>query len=781
VLSPSRSGGVSPSRTSADLTTHFRPPHLTAWFAGAAGVDVDAALEIIAIVGGAAAAAVVCGVIVSPLLALCWVAYLSLFVVGQTFLSFQWDIFLLELGFLGCLYAPLLSSEGLRPSPAVRWALRFLIFKLMIMAGAVKVAAECPTWQELTALEFHYATQCLPTPLAWFAHQAPPFLQRLSVAATLVIEIPGALLLLSPFGVVRRVGVAMQVLLQALIAATGNYTFFNVLTVVACVPCLDDSVLPSGLRRALCPVSAASSSSPSSSSASAAAAAPPPLRSLLSRAAAALDAQGPLLAARQLLRRLDRSRAGSAVALTATLCGLGVASAAMFSLRLAPWPQWAEALSAGTLWADAHELAALRLAMSTSQLRAWTARLLPAVFCSTLCAALVGGLSHAAAEASGGGGDGGDGDEPDITTISSDSHRGSSGSSSERGRAELASIPEAASGRAAPPPRSALLAACHLGAGAQALFRLALACVLILLSAGPLNSVGAGLPAPAALLGPRVVEAASHFHVNSGYGLFRRMTGVGRTAVAPGPEAGGRRRTGVARPEVILAGSVDGTTWHELSFRWKPGNLSVAPGWVAPHQPRLDWQMWFAALASYQHNPWLLHLMTQILDGGAAPAALLAPMPAAFRGRPPTLLRADLWHYDFTRWDSPWARETPDASILGDGGSAWWARRHVREYLPPISQGTSGLQQVRDMFAAKPPALPLEAPACGDEPAAGAPPASVARAAICSVTRFARRQEPGAPAATGLVLLAAVALVARRWACLPHPSSLLSAPKVKQE
>ena len=73
--------------------------------------------------------------------------------------------------------------------------------------------------------------------------------------------------------------------------------------------------------------------------------------------------------------------------------------------------------------------------------------------------------------------------------------------------------------------------------------------------------------------------------------------------------------TGVGgRPEVILEGSdsVHGP-WHEYNFLYKPGNTSVAPKFMLPHQPRLDWQMWFAALGQYQHNPWLLSLTFRLL------------------------------------------------------------------------------------------------------------------------------------------------------------------------
>ncbi len=64
------------------------------------------------------------------------------------------------------------------------------------------------------------------------------------------------------------------------------------------------------------------------------------------------------------------------------------------------------------------------------------------------------------------------------------------------------------------------------------------------------------------------------------------------------PIGGGAR---VSRPEVELQGSVDGgRTWHPYVFKYKPGPTERAPPWIAPYQPRLDWQMWFAALGTYQ-------------------------------------------------------------------------------------------------------------------------------------------------------------------------------------
>ena len=55
-----------------------------------------------------------------------------------------------------------------------------------------------------------------------------------------------------------------------------------------------------------------------------------------------------------------------------------------------------------------------------------------------------------------------------------------------------------------------------------------------------------------------------------------------------------------SRPEIIVEGSYDGEAWLPYEFKNKPGDLRRRPGFIAPHQPRLDWQMWFAALGDYR-------------------------------------------------------------------------------------------------------------------------------------------------------------------------------------
>ena len=117
--------------------------------------------------------------------------------------------------------------------------MRWLVFRLMFLSGAVKLASRDPTWRDWSALEYHYQTQPLPTWTSWYIHQMPGWFHALSVGFMFFAE------LIAPFFVfgprpVRLVGFASLLLLQALIAATGNYGFFNLLAIVLCLSLLDD-------------------------------------------------------------------------------------------------------------------------------------------------------------------------------------------------------------------------------------------------------------------------------------------------------------------------------------------------------------------------------------------------------------------------------------------------------------------------------------------------------------------------------------------------------------
>ncbi len=133
----------------------------------------------------------------------------------------------------------------------------------------------------------------------------------------------------------------------------------------------------------------------------------------------------------------------------------------------------------------------------------------------------------------------------------------------------------------------------------------------------------------------------------NGYGLFAVMT--------------------TTRPEITVEGSADGVNWQPYRFRWKPGNVAIAPAAVAPHQPRLDWQMWFAALGDVQQNPWFVPFLARLLEGSPEVLALLEWNP--FPSHPPRYVRATMRDYRFTHW----------------GESEWWQRGDERFYCPPLS------------------------------------------------------------------------------------------------
>jgi hypothetical protein len=369
--------------------------------------------------------------------------------VGREFLSFQWDVLLLETALLALFLAPwrLLPAPPETAVPALGLLLLWwLLFRLTFASGVVKLTWHDPTWHNLTALDYHYWTQPLPTWTAWYMSQLPEWIKRASVVATFVLEI-GFPLLLFGTRTMRLVGCAGIVLMQLMIFTTGNYNFFNLLTLALAGLLLDDRawsrVLPDALVRWVA---------------------------------------GP-----------------NAVALEAR--GLGLV---------------------GTV------LAALLFVLATVRfVQALTPR---------------------------GGGFG-----------------------------------------------------------------------------------------PLAWL--------ESFRSINGYGLFRVMT--------------------TTRREIVVEGSDDGTTWRAYEFRDKPGDPLRRPGFIEPHQPRLDWQMWFASLSPYEVTFWFQEFLTRLLQGSPAVLGLLRSNP--FPDHPPKYVRAVLYDYRFTT--------AGERRATG----AWWTRSYVGPYSPVLS------------------------------------------------------------------------------------------------
>ena len=146
-------------------------------------------------------------------------------------------------------------------------------------------------------------------------------------------------------------------------------------------------------------------------------------------------------------------------------------------------------------------------------------------------------------------------------------------------------------------------------------------------------------------------DIAQSFRLVSGYGLFAVMT--------------------TTRNEIIIEGSNDRRTWVPYEFEWKPGDLTRRPRFVAPHQPRLDWQMWFAALSDYESNPWFKNFLVRLLEGTPEVTALLAVNP--FPKTPPRFIRALVYEYHFTDFSTLWKT------------GEWWRRDLKGDYTPVLN------------------------------------------------------------------------------------------------
>ena len=202
--------------------------------------------------GVIAAIFLICGIAQLPALTVLFALYLSLAIAGQDFLEFQWDSLLLEAGFLAIFVAPLnfwswrLHRQA-EPSRLILWMFRWLLFRLTFMSGVVKLASGDVSWHAWKALRYHYMTQPLPAWTSWYFHQLPPWFQTFSCGVVFVEELIIPFLMLGPRRI-RLIAFWAMMLFQFLIAATGNYGFFNLLTMVLCCVLPDDAFWQKLLR-----------------------------------------------------------------------------------------------------------------------------------------------------------------------------------------------------------------------------------------------------------------------------------------------------------------------------------------------------------------------------------------------------------------------------------------------------------------------------------------------------------------------------------------------------
>jgi len=448
--------------------TYWRLPTLC-WLSAS-----DWALHALCWGGVALSVALIVGLLPGLCTLLLWLFYLSIVVVGQEFLSYQWDSLLLEAGLLAVLLAPWgvrLGRAADEPWAFAIWLVRWLVFRLVFLSGVVKLASHDPAWSDWMALEYHYQTQPLPVWTSWYIHQMPAWFHRSSVGFMFFAELVAPFFMVGPRPI-RLAGFASMVLLQVLIAGTGNYGFFNLLTVVLCLTLLDDQ-------------------------------------------------DGEWL---QRVCRHPRQR----------------------------W-QW--------LWRRAPDRRIPIADRSTEEVEpggpgrswSWPRRMVAGVLGGVSIAVTLGQTVESLAP------------EPVVP-------------------AELISLVR---------------------------------------WVGPLRSFNS-------------------------YGLFAVMT--------------------TKRPEIVVEASDDGVRWKPYRFRWKPCELNREPRFTTPHLPRLDWQMWFAALGGdCRSQPWFLRFQHRLLEGEPQVLGLLRENP--FPARPPRYVRARLYSYKFSGW----------------GSVDWWVREDQGLFCPPLA------------------------------------------------------------------------------------------------
>uniref|UniRef100_A0A669EPB3 Lipase maturation factor n=1 Tax=Oreochromis niloticus TaxID=8128 RepID=A0A669EPB3_ORENI len=553
------------------------------WLGPRLGLDTHTAMELLCLIGAALSlAATLVEAFRDSVVFFClWVLYLSMYEVGQVFLYFQWDNLLLETGFLCILVAPLTlirGSRGVREHDRVTfWLIRWLLFRLMFASGVVKLTSRCPTWWGLTALTYHYETQCIPTPLAWFAHQLPVWWQKLSVVGAFVIEIAVPFLFFSPLRRLRLGAFYLQVLLQVLIILSGNYNFFNLLTVTLCLSLLDDRhhklcalslsllYLDSKLWSWLC--------------------------YLLELVVWALVIVGTVISFDLQLDTVKK----------------GISSRTAFTYH--QFNLFLKTVTIPSIWIG---VLSLTWEMVTSLFR---------------CACVSGFFKR------------------------------------------------------------------FWGTVQWTVFAGAAASMFAVSLVSSYDSNSRLWPGVR-----QAYEMVDRYQVVNSYGLFRRMTGVG------------------GRPEVVIEGSSDGVTWTEIEFMYKPGNLSASPPMLTPHQPRLDWQMWFAALGPNTQSPWFTSLMYRLLQGKRDVIELIQSDVSQypFHQQPPAYLRAHRYRYWFTE------------------SKRWWRRVYDEEFYPIVHLGNSFLEGMLNQYGLK------------DK----SPPRRLSNTTVAQAVRWVRSQVRGVPAHT---------------------------------
>jgi hypothetical protein len=224
--------------------------------------DSDTALVATAWIGVALSCVVVAGYANALVMALLWVLYMSFVHVGQDWYGYGWEIQLLETGFLAIFLCPLLDGRPFpkrEPPRVVIWLFRWLIFRIMLGAGLIKLRGD-PAWRNLTALYYHFETQPIPGPLSRWFHFLPHGVLKGGVLFNHLAELVAPWFAFYP-RTARHVAGAIVVLFQCTLILSGNLSFLNWLTIVPALACFDDGLWAALLPRALARRSAAAAAS----------------------------------------------------------------------------------------------------------------------------------------------------------------------------------------------------------------------------------------------------------------------------------------------------------------------------------------------------------------------------------------------------------------------------------------------------------------------------------------------------------------------------------------
>nr|XP_022337008.1 lipase maturation factor 1-like [Crassostrea virginica] len=174
-----------------------------------------------------------------------WSLYHSIVNVGSTWYGFGWESQILETGFLATFLCPIWSfrpvPKDTPTSKIVIWGFIWLIFRIMIGAGLIKIRGD-QCWRDLTCMNYHYETQPVPNPISYFMHQSPEIFHKFETLTNHFVELVAPWFLLGP----RRlcmIGGAIQILFQVVLIISGNLSFLNWLTIVPSLACFDDASL----------------------------------------------------------------------------------------------------------------------------------------------------------------------------------------------------------------------------------------------------------------------------------------------------------------------------------------------------------------------------------------------------------------------------------------------------------------------------------------------------------------------------------------------------------